>query len=96
MTGGNFKNELGLIAGHAYSFIGTNTYKGEKLVKLRNPWGHEAYNGPWSDHESPSKWTDDAKAKLGHSVLKDGTFWMRNSDFHKTFFVTVVGEYRDW
>ena len=29
----------GIVVGHAYSILDVATYKGEKLIQLRNPWG---------------------------------------------------------
>lgn len=53
MTGGIFKNEEGLIAGHTYNILGVNEVhvdgKAQKLVKLRNPWTTENYTGPWGN-----------------------------------------------
>lgn len=49
----------GLTADHAYTLV--SAYKlnvsGEEhhLVKMRNPWGTEGYNGTWSDKDS--RWT---------------------------------------
>jgi hypothetical protein len=63
---------------------------------MRNPWGREEYNGPWSDKDT-ARWTAEAKNKLGHDLDKwDGTFWMRFSDFHRIFKSTMVGMYADW
>ena len=45
----------GLIAGHAYSIIKADDYKGVKLLQIRNPWGSFEWDGDWSDN-SP-KWT---------------------------------------
>jgi hypothetical protein len=42
---------------------------------LRNPWGNERYEGPWSDKDT-AKWTDDAQKALGHSIKNDGTFFV--------------------
>lgn len=36
-TGGS-KNPFKLVSAHAYTVIGTYTYEGERLVKVRNPW----------------------------------------------------------
>ena len=89
------KTDLGIASNHAYTTIDTATYKGEKLVKLRNPWGREQFNGPWSDKDT-ARWTSDAKAKLGHSSAYDGTFWMKFTDFHRIFEFTEIGMYYNW
>jgi hypothetical protein len=62
---------------------------------LRNPYGKDKFNGPWSDGDN-TRWTADAKAKLGHAANDDGTFWMRFGDFHRLFKYTEVGMYYNW
>jgi hypothetical protein len=89
------KSEYGIVKGHQYTTIGTDTYNGEQLVKMRNPWGKDKYTGPWSDSDT-AKWTTDAKNKLGHATGNDGTFWIPFSDFHRIFENTMVGMYMDW
>ena len=50
------KNGTGLVAGHAYTLIAVKeTSKGDKLCKLRNPWGSMEWTGDWSD--TSDKWT---------------------------------------
>jgi hypothetical protein len=93
MTCANFNDVYGLVPGHAYTLIGTAVYNGTKLVKVRNPWGSEGYNGPWNDNSSEMR---NAKNALGHTTGGDGTFWMPLDTFHKTFYNTIVGEYRNW
>ena len=50
--------EMGLVSGHAYSIIKVIevvTEEGkEKLVNLRNPWGHKEWCGDWCDDSE--KW----------------------------------------
>lgn len=53
MTGGVFKNEHGLVAGHTYTILGVSEVleagKPVRLAKLRNPWSTDKYNGPWGN-----------------------------------------------
>ena len=54
-------SDYGLVAGHAYTLLGTATVQdsnGEEcqIVQLRNPWAHTEWNGDWSDRSSC--WTD--------------------------------------
>ena len=70
MTGANDYPYTGLPGGHAYTVLGAAELKLDdgsviELVKMRNPWGNEAYTGPWSD--SDSVWTDGYRAQLGHT-----------------------------
>jgi hypothetical protein len=64
MVGACMKEEYGLVSFHAYTILGSLDLKtkGETvqtLIKLRNPWGSEMYNGDWNDNDS--KWTEDFK-----------------------------------
>ena len=58
---------MGLISEHAYSVIAAtevDTAKGkERLLKLRNPWGHKEWQGKWSDNDD--SWTDNLRKTLG-------------------------------
>ena len=73
--------------------------KGNRLLKIRNPWGNGEWTGKWSD--GSSAWTDDLKRELEWSSADDGdtinilnlalliftigTFWMDYDDFLKYF-----------
>jgi hypothetical protein len=51
-----------LVAGHAYAVVGAFELKDawgnvkQRLFRIRNPWGADKYNGPWSDGDT-SRWT---------------------------------------
>lgn len=51
MSGGVFKNQKGLTAGHTYTILGVNEVNHDgkltKLVRMRNPWSTDKYTGPW-------------------------------------------------
>ena len=47
--------EKGLAPGHAYTVMDLLEINGEKVMRLRNPWGNGEYTGDWSD--SSKKWT---------------------------------------
>lgn len=53
----------GLSGGHLYSVLGAVVLKTKdgpvRLIEIRNPWGTERYNGPWSDDDK--KWTDELR-----------------------------------
>lgn len=64
MTAACLKSHYGLIRMHAYTLVGVVDLKKDgvshqKLVKLRNPWGQEMYEGPWKDDDE--LWTADFK-----------------------------------
>lgn len=56
-------SDMGLISNHAYSVISAvevTTDEGVvRLLKLRNPWGHQEWSGDWSDNSD--KWTPELK-----------------------------------
>ena len=81
MTAGCSKDTgLGLVTGHLYTVLGAKKLStGEKLVKLRNPWGMEKYTGPWNDNDA--KWTDALKKEVGLTKANDGIFWMTVKGF---------------
>ena len=61
--------KVGLVSDHAYSVISVHEienpkYKNPKikLLKLRNPWGHQEWSGDWSD--SSHLWTPELKDML--------------------------------
>ena len=48
----NRVQKYGLPSGHAYSLMGTaKLTDGTELLKVRNPWGSEVYDGPYSDEK---------------------------------------------
>ncbi|XP_052077598.1 calpain-15-like [Mytilus californianus] len=89
---------LGLITGHAYSLLDVyDMDTGEKLLKIRNPWGSESWKGDWSD--SSPKWQKvkpEVKQKLKPDGNKHGIFWMEFKDFRKHFGDVDICKTRDW
>jgi calpain-15 len=86
---------MGLISEHAYSVISAmevNTPEGpedkERLLKLRNPWGHKEWQGRWSDNSDT--WTDELKKKVGCEEKNDGVFFMCVEDYLSYFRTTVI------
>lgn len=69
---GDLQTEVGLVEAHAYAFLDVRELpSGDRLVKIRNPWGKTEWNGAWSD--SSELWTDKLKRELGWSN-EDGTY----------------------
>lgn len=59
---------------------------GERLVKLRNPWGKlkkGIWDGPWSD--GSKEWTSAVKEELGHTFGNDSVFWIRYEDLLRKY-----------
>lgn len=73
------RRRKGIIARHAYAVLDTYEGYGERLVKVRNPWGGTEWNGDWSD--GSSKWTAEWLQRVGHTFGDDGMFWMSYKDF---------------
>lgn len=45
-----------LVPSHAYTILGVQELKAggnvvHRLLKMRNPWGKERYEGPWNDKD---------------------------------------------
>ena len=75
MVGTCMVSAFGLHDMHAYTILDSIILKKDgkpfqELVKMRNPWGSENYNGDWSDGDS--KWTPDLMKQAGHVSCDDG------------------------
>ncbi|XP_053577574.1 calpain-1 catalytic subunit [Bombina bombina] len=88
-------NLMGILSHHMYSVTGTNKVQTiwrsvVSLLRVRNPWGHTEWNGPWRD--GGPEW----QSVTGHHktetavVLEDGEFWMEVGDFQKNFQVLEI------
>ena len=90
MTAGTSANDdvedVGLTKGHAFTVLGIHEIKGERVIRLRNPWGEGEFNGDWSDFSS--KWTEELKQKYKYYEKEDGDFFMGYKDFMK-YFITM-------
>lgn len=83
---GEVKHEnVGLVAGHAYSIIEVVEISNIKLLQLRNPWGSFEWKGDWSDNSTKWQEYSDIKASLAFEPKDDGTFWMSYTDFRKHY-----------
>ncbi|CAG2253619.1 CAPN15 [Mytilus edulis] len=94
----DYCKSLGLITGHAYSLLDVyDMDTGEKLLKIRNPWGSESWKGDWSD--SSPKWQKvkpEVKQRLKPDGNKHGIFWIEFKDFRKHFGDVDICKTRDW
>lgn len=90
----------GLNMGHAYSLLDVREVllpdKGEKkkLVRLRNPWGHGEWTGPWSDDSKEFQTYKDTLTEIFDrkeindgqvTASNDGTFFMSFDDWWHRF-----------
>jgi hypothetical protein len=51
---------------------------GQRLVKIRNPWGRKEWTGAWGD--GSKEWTAEWLTRLNHQFGDDGIFWMTYKD----------------
>lgn len=73
----------GISEGHAYSIMDARELKGERLLKLRNPWGKKEWTGKWSD--GSSEWDAEWMKLLDHKFGNDGVFWISYDDLLKKY-----------
>lgn len=77
----------GISEGHAYVVMDAKTLStGERLVKLRNPWGKirkGIWEGPWSD--GSKEWTTEAQQELNHKFGSDSVFWISYEDLIRKY-----------
>ncbi len=57
--------------------------KGERLLRVRNPWGDTEWQGPWSD--GSEQWTPEWMQLLNHRFGDDGMFWISYKDFLRKY-----------
>jgi hypothetical protein len=75
---GNGRTKYGLVKCHAYVILGVKEISnGDKLVKMRNPWGVESFTGQYRDASMSSS----VKSELNHTNSNDGTFYMTLDEF---------------
>ena len=71
----------GIVQGHGYSILEVRRVEDDELIRLRNPWGFQEWEGEYSD-----KWLRSHGRRI-RTILgwvddqDDGTFWMPFSDF---------------
>lgn len=77
----------GICEAHAYIVMDARTLKsGQRLVKLRNPWGagrKGLWEGSWSD--GSKEWTAEAQEELGHKFGSDSVFWISYEDLVRKY-----------
>lgn len=98
-------DDAGLVRHHSYSLVGAVQMPcGERLVRVRNPWGHFEWKGKWADDDA-EHWTEENKAfvdavpesggALGHDS-SDGMFFLPLQDYIESFqyfqYCPIVGD----
>lgn len=89
------RNSRGIVPSHAYSVIGAYEIDGEKILKLRNPWGKFEFKG--DVNENNSMWKKQSNIDLVGGVSKgdDGVFFMTLEEFTDTFIALSVCFYKN-
>lgn len=66
-----------------------------RLLKLRNPWGHQEWTGDWSDRSD--KWTPELRRLLGaaEEAADDGVFFISFQDYANYYRSTTVCRVND-
>lgn len=85
-AGEEMLDNVGLVAGHAYSVIQAREVKGGfRLLQLRNPWGSFEWKGDWSDKSKLWKKHKDVAKQVNFVDADDGAFWMSFEDFIRVY-----------
>ena len=63
------------------------------MIRIRNPWGHQEWNGAWSDNDSKN-WTDELRRELNHKIEDDGEFFMDVNDYLQYYKCTTITQYK--
>ena len=73
----------GIVRMHAYSIMEAVEIKGQRLLKVRNPWGTDEWRGAWSD--GSEQWTPEWMQLLNHRFGDDGMFWISYEDLLRKY-----------
>ncbi|GKZ73833.1 hypothetical protein AnigIFM50267_010772 [Aspergillus niger] len=77
------RDRKGICENHSYSIMEAREVDGQRLLRLRNPWGKKEWTGAWSD--GSEQWTPEWMEKLGHRFGNDGFFWISYDDLLKKY-----------
>ncbi|KAK4191545.1 putative calpain-1 catalytic subunit [Podospora australis] len=83
MWGRGYGRRKGIVERHAYSIMRAVEIDEQRLVMLKNPWGHSEWSGPWSD--GSKEWTPEWMKKLNHKFGDDGAFWISYKDLLRKY-----------
>ncbi|KAG0647477.1 Stomach-specific M-type calpain [Hyphodiscus hymeniophilus] len=84
---GGYGTREGISEGHAYVIMEARELSsGERLLKLRNPWGKGKkgnWEGAWSD--GSKEFTPEAQQELNHKFGNDSVFWISYQDLLRKY-----------
>lgn len=72
-----------IVRMHAYSIMEAREIRGNRLLKVRNPWGEGEWRGAWSD--GSEQWTPEWMELLNHRFGDDGQFWISFEDLLRIY-----------
>lgn len=72
-----------IVRMHAYSIMEAREIRGNRLLKVRNPWGEGEWRGAWSD--GSEQWTPEWMDLLNHRFGDDGQFWISYEDLLREY-----------
>ena len=89
-------SESGLISGQSFELLSIHEVEDQdgeivRLLKLRNPWGIEAWSGDWSNISD--RWTEELRGQLGYiqgSAEQKAVFFIRFEDYIEQFKRTCI------
>ncbi|KAH8586197.1 hypothetical protein B0O99DRAFT_82526 [Bisporella sp. PMI_857] len=84
---GRYGTRDGISDGHAYVIMEARELStGQRLLKLRNPWGkgkNSNWEGPWSD--GSKEFTPEAQLELNHKFGNNSAFWISFEDLLRKY-----------
>ena len=88
------KSARGIAQKHVYTVLSAHeAVNGQgqtvKLYRIRNPWGKEHYNGPYSDDDT-SRWDTTLQNNVNYHNENDGTFFIDIDTYHAEFEGTSI------
>lgn len=82
-------SSTGLVAGHAYPVLQCRFEEGQRLLFLKNPWGHTRWKGRFGPGDLIWKSMPTLASKLGYNseaaAVDDGAFWIPWEDVVRYF-----------
>lgn len=88
-----------IVSNHLFSFLDLAELKDKhgkvvhRIAKMRNPWSHEQYSGPFRDNDPIWNEHPEWKKQVDFKVADDGIFWMPFDDFYRDFSFCAVAFY---
>ena len=89
-TSNTQSSDYGIANSHVYTILSAHEIDGNKLIRIRNPWGrNEKYVGPWSDKDA-ANWSDNIRDSVEYLDEDDGIFFIDLNTYFFEFDDTVV------